>query len=79
MDKRFAYAIMSLKWVGNSTGRLLAAYGFICATLSMWISNTAATAMMFPIGQGIIYAMADIMAQQTCKSVDPLASGSAPA
>lgn len=71
LDKRFAYAIMSLKWVGNSSGRLLAAYGFICAALSMWISNTAATAMMFPIGLGIIYAMADIMAQQTGTSVDP--------
>ncbi len=71
LDKRFAYGIMSLKWVGSSTGRILFAYGFICAALSMWISNTAATAMMFPIGLGIIYAMADIMAQQTGKAVDP--------
>jgi sodium-dependent dicarboxylate transporter 2/3/5 len=71
LDKRFAYAIMSLKSVGNSTGRTLCAFGGICAFLSMWISNTAATAMMFPIGLGIVYAMADIMAQQTGKKVDP--------
>jgi solute carrier family 13 (sodium-dependent dicarboxylate transporter), member 2/3/5 len=71
LDKRFAYAIMSLKSVGNSTGRIMLAFGIICAFLSMWISNTAATAMMFPIGLGIMYAMADIIAQQTGKRVDP--------
>ncbi|MBM4271725.1 MAG: anion transporter, partial [Deltaproteobacteria bacterium] len=36
LDKRFAYAIMSMKFVGNSTARILIAYGFICAFLSMW-------------------------------------------
>ncbi|MBI5895131.1 MAG: anion permease, partial [Desulfobacterales bacterium] len=72
LDKRFAYAIMSMKWVGNSTGRILLAFGVICAFLSMWISNTAATAMMFPIALGIVYAMADITAKQTTTWVDPL-------
>ena len=71
LDKRFAYAIMSMKSVGNSTGRILLAYGVICGFLSMWISNTAATAMMFPIGLGIIYALADIMGRQSTTSVDP--------
>ncbi len=71
LDKRFAYAIMSLKIVGNSTARILLAYGFICAFLSMWISNTAATAMMFPIGLGITSAMGDILGQQTGKHTDP--------
>jgi len=72
LDKRFAYAIMSNKFVGNSTLRILGAFGFICAFLSMWISNTAATAMMFPIALGIVYAMADIIAKQRGKTVDPL-------
>jgi|WetSurMetagenome_2_1015567.scaffolds.fasta_scaffold13724_4 solute carrier family 13 (sodium-dependent dicarboxylate transporter), member 2/3/5 len=71
LDKRFAYGIMSMRSVGNSTGRILLAFGVICAFLSMWISNTAATAMMFPIGLGIIYAMGDIMGRETGKSVDP--------
>jgi sodium-dependent dicarboxylate transporter 2/3/5 len=62
---------MSLKWVGNSTGRILFVYGAICAFISMWISNTATTAMMFPIGLGIIYAMADIMIAKSGKDVDP--------
>jgi sodium-dependent dicarboxylate transporter 2/3/5 len=72
LDKRFAYWIMSRPSVGNGTGRILAAFGFICAFLSMWISNTAATAMMYPIAIGVVYAMADIMARQSGKTVDPL-------
>lgn len=72
LDKRFAYGIMSLKLVGNSTGRILLAFGFICAFLSMWISNTASAAMMFPIALGIVYAMADITAKQTGTRLDPL-------
>jgi sodium-dependent dicarboxylate transporter 2/3/5 len=71
LDKRFAFGIMSMKTVGNSTGRIMLAFGIICGFLSMWISNTAATAMMFPIGLGIVYAMADIVAQKTGKYVDP--------
>lgn len=71
LDKRFAYGIMSIRWVGNSTARLLLAYGAISAFISMWISNTATTAMMFPIGLGIIYAVADLVKDTTGKDVDP--------
>ena len=70
LDKRFAYGIMSLKWVGNSSARILFVYGAITAFISMWISNTATTAMMFPIGLGIVYTMADILAEKTGKPVD---------
>ena len=56
LDKRFAYKILSVKWIGNHSGRLLFAFGAITAFLSMWISNTATTAMMFPIALGIISA-----------------------
>jgi len=51
---------MALRWVGNRSGRLLFAYGGICAFISMWISNTATCAMMFPIGLGIIATAADL-------------------
>lgn len=71
LDKRFAYGIMSIGWVGNSTARLLLVYGAISAFISMWISNTATTAMMFPIGLGIIYAVADLVATKTGKVADP--------
>jgi sodium-dependent dicarboxylate transporter 2/3/5 len=65
LDRRFAYSILSLRLIGNSSGRILFVFGAICALISMWISNTATTAMMFPIGVGIISAMADILARQT--------------
>jgi sodium-dependent dicarboxylate transporter 2/3/5 len=72
LHKRVAYRIMSMKLVGNSTGRLFFAYGVIVTVISMWISHTACTLMMFPIAVGIVYAMADIIAEQTGKKVDPL-------
>jgi sodium-dependent dicarboxylate transporter 2/3/5 len=54
LDKRFAYRILSLRWVGESPGRILFSYGAVCCFISMWISNTATVAMMFPIGAAII-------------------------
>ncbi len=58
LDKRFAFRIMSLDVIGKSSFRLLLAYGGVAALISMWISNTATTAMLAPIGIGIIGAMA---------------------
>jgi sodium-dependent dicarboxylate transporter 2/3/5 len=54
LDKRFAYRVLTLGWVGESPSRILFAYGAVCCFISMWISNTATTAMMFPIGLAII-------------------------
>ncbi|MBN2345554.1 MAG: DASS family sodium-coupled anion symporter [Candidatus Aminicenantes bacterium] len=62
LDRRVAYGILSLRWVGERSWRILFAFGAIAALLSMWISNTAATAMLFPIGMGIVSAMADMEA-----------------
>ncbi|MBM3295122.1 MAG: DASS family sodium-coupled anion symporter [Candidatus Aminicenantes bacterium] len=71
LDKRFAYAILSLGWVGRRSGRVLLAFGFVCAFLSMWISNTATTAMMMPIGVGIVGAMASVVERDRGGTVDP--------
>jgi sodium-dependent dicarboxylate transporter 2/3/5 len=60
LDRRFAYAILSFSWVGNSSYRVLFAIGLISACLSMWISNTATTAMIFPIALGILRALEEI-------------------
>ncbi len=70
LDKRIAYSIMSIKWVGNSSGRILFVFGAISAFISMWVSNTATTAMMLPIGIGIIYALAEMMSEKTGKKVN---------
>jgi sodium-dependent dicarboxylate transporter 2/3/5 len=54
VDRRVAFTALSLQWVGRSPTRLLVVFGGITAVLSMWISNTATTAMMFPIGVSIV-------------------------
>ncbi len=54
LDRRIAYSALAIKGVGASAFRILLVYGAVCAAMSMWISNTATTAMMFPIGLSII-------------------------
>jgi sodium-dependent dicarboxylate transporter 2/3/5 len=54
VDRRFAVWILSLPWVGTKPSRILLAIGVITAVISMWISNTAATALMLPIALGVI-------------------------
>jgi len=69
LDKRFAYGILSLRLVGSSSGRILFFFGAITALISMWISNTATTAMMMPIGLGIASALAELLSRQTGRPV----------
>lgn len=57
LDKRFAFFILSFKTLVKSPAGILIAFGLIAATLSMWISNTAATAMMLPIALGVLRAL----------------------
>ena len=54
VDRRIAYTALSWPAVGNSGTRILVVYGAVAWALSMWISNTATTAMMFPIGLSIV-------------------------
>lgn len=62
LDKRIAYGIMSMKWVGDSPRRIFLAIGLACMLCSGWISNTATAAMMFPIALGLLNAIRDMMA-----------------
>ena len=64
LDKRIAYGIMSMKWVGNSPRRIFLAIGLACMLCSGWISNTATAAMMFPIALGLLEAIREMMAAQ---------------
>jgi len=57
LDRRFAYFVLSHRWVGESPSRILFAYGAVTCLISMWISNTATVAMMFPIGLAIVNTM----------------------
>ncbi len=60
LDRRIAYKILSSAWIKDKTSRLLFAIGFISAVISMWISNTATTAMVFPIALGILRSLEDL-------------------
>ncbi len=52
LDRRIALWIISKKWV-NTPSKAILATGAVAAFLSMWVSNTATTAMIFPIALGI--------------------------
>jgi sodium-dependent dicarboxylate transporter 2/3/5 len=54
VDRRIAYTALSWRFVGRSAGRILLVYGGVGTAISMWISNTATTAMMFPIGLALV-------------------------
>ncbi len=54
VDRRLAFGALAWRRVGSSAPRILVAYGAVTTVLSMWISNTATTAMMFPIGLSIV-------------------------
>lgn len=58
LNRRIAFRILSLPWVGRSPNRVLWAFAGIAGLLSMWISNTTAAAMMLPIGVAILGEMA---------------------
>jgi sodium-dependent dicarboxylate transporter 2/3/5 len=59
LDRRVAYGALSSRIVGSSPVRILFVYGGVAALISMWISNTATTAMMFPIGLSIVAHMTE--------------------
>lgn len=54
LNRRFAYGILGLPWIGARPSRILFGFGAVTAVLSAWISNTATTAMMFAIGMSIL-------------------------
>ena len=69
LDKRIAYSIMSMKWVGDSPRRIFLAIGLACAICSGWISNTATAAMMFPIALGLLQSIKEMLAAKG-KTID---------
>jgi sodium-dependent dicarboxylate transporter 2/3/5 len=57
VDRKVAEWMLSLSWVSARPSRALFALGAVTAIMSMWMSNTAATAMMLPIGLGVLAAL----------------------
>jgi solute carrier family 13 (sodium-dependent dicarboxylate transporter), member 2/3/5 len=61
LDRRFAFRVLSLPGVAESTYRIVIAFGASAALLSSVISNTAAVAMLFPIALGILRAVGELL------------------
>lgn len=62
LDKRFAFSLLSMSWVGSNPKRIMLAVGLASALCSGWVSNTATAAMMFPISLGLLEAIREMFA-----------------
>jgi sodium-dependent dicarboxylate transporter 2/3/5 len=57
LDRRIALGVLSFPGVSKSPGRVLAALGLVAAVVSMWVSNTATTAIFLPIALGVLSSL----------------------
>jgi sodium-dependent dicarboxylate transporter 2/3/5 len=79
LDRRFAFRILSLPGVSNSTYGVIVAFGAIAAMISSVISNTTTAAMLLPIGLGMMGALGGLVKEQsgTEKDITRLRFGTA--
>jgi sodium-dependent dicarboxylate transporter 2/3/5 len=57
LDRRLAFALLRQAWATRSAARLMLAVGIVTCGLSLWMSNTATTAIMLPVGVGVLRAL----------------------
>ena len=57
LDRRLAFAVLAVPWVGGRPTRILAAVAFVSVVISAFISNTVTAAMMMAIVSGILAAI----------------------
>ena len=54
LDRRLARAVLSVPAASSSPRRVVLAFAAMAAAISMWISNSATTAMLYPIALGVL-------------------------
>jgi sodium-dependent dicarboxylate transporter 2/3/5 len=54
LDRRLALAVLRWEWATRTPARVLLTIGAVTCALSLWLSNTATTAIMLPIGLGVL-------------------------
>ncbi|MGE2835411.1 SLC13 family permease [Mycobacterium sp. SMC-4] len=64
LARRFAFRILALPRVGQSTTGVIVAFGGITALLSAFVSNTATVAMLLPTAIGILGVIAKLLQAQ---------------
>ncbi|MBM3880066.1 MAG: SLC13/DASS family transporter [Verrucomicrobia bacterium] len=69
LNRRIAFCVLGMRWVGTSPARVLVAFAVITAGLSMWISNTTTAAMMCPIGLAILSEIAHRQSAHTGQAI----------
>ncbi|MBI5562436.1 MAG: DASS family sodium-coupled anion symporter [Deltaproteobacteria bacterium] len=67
LDYRISLGILSLPWVGGSYLGVFIAIAAIPAAMSMWISDSATTAMIYPITVGIAGAVSRLSSGATSR------------
>lgn len=74
LARRFAFRILALPRVGQSTTGVIIAFGAITCLLSAFVSNTATVAMLLPTAIGILGVIAKILQVQgkVADDFDPL-------
>jgi sodium-dependent dicarboxylate transporter 2/3/5 len=64
LHRRVALAVLGGRWAAGSPARIRLAIGATAFLLSMWISNTATVAMLFPILLGVSGALERLFAAE---------------
>jgi sodium-dependent dicarboxylate transporter 2/3/5 len=72
LDRRLAFTVLSMRFVGSSTTRIILAFGLIGALTSPFMSNTGAAAMMLPIAIGVMTSVGGLITQGTGGEQDPM-------
>ena len=57
LDRRLAYAVLGLPWVGERPRRIVSAVAVVSVLISSFLSNTVTAAMMLAIVSGILTAV----------------------
>ncbi len=57
LDRRLAYGVLSVPWIGERPARILGAVAVVSVLISAFISNTVTAAMMMAIVTGILGAV----------------------
>lgn len=68
LDRRIALSLLCVPGVARSPARVVAALGLLTAVLSMWMSNSAITAVMLPIALGVVRSSPQFSASAEAKS-----------
>lgn len=63
-------ALLTIRFVGTSPSRIVLGFMVATAFLSMWISNTATTMMMLPIGLAVIKQAAEMLGKHPGQVID---------